>query len=161
MGEDHRIVGIAEYKTARNTEKLAAYGLGSCVAVALYDSLRRTGGMAHVMLPSSRLHAQVTFPGKFADTALEALVEELEKAGSPRKDLTAKIVGGSNMFSSIVQVALPIGLRNVAAARAKLGELGIPIVGEAVGGVQGRTIVFSLEDGQIEIRQLAQPVQYI
>jgi len=29
-------------------------GLGSCVAVCVYDSTKKTGGLAHVMSPSSR-----------------------------------------------------------------------------------------------------------
>lgn len=161
MGEETLVVGIAEYKTSQRPGRLMAYGLGSCVGVAVYDSRKKTGGLAHVMLPSSRLHPEAVFPGKFADTAIAALVGEMEKAGSSRKNLKAKIIGGSNMFSGIVQNPVPIGLRNASAAREKLKEMGIPVVAEAIGGTQGRTMIFNMEDGQVEIRQLNQPVQFI
>ena len=134
MAEENRVVGIAEITISKSPQRLMAYGLGSCVGVALYDAKNKTGGLAHIMLPSSRLHSTETPPpGKYADTALAALVADLEKAGSNRKDLVAKIVGGANMFASLTQSAVPIGLRNVSAVRQILGEMGIPIAGEDVG----------------------------
>lgn len=158
MDEVKTVVGIAEYKIAQSPELLTAYGLGSCVGVAVYDSRLKTGGLAHVMLPSSRLHSAAVHPGKYADTALEAVVGEMEKAGCRRQSLAAKIVGGANMFSGVAQNPVPIGLRNVSAVREKLREMGIPIVGEEVGGTHGRTILFHLETGRVEIRELNQPV---
>jgi chemotaxis protein CheD len=151
-----RVVGIAEFKTARSPECLSAYGLGSCVGVTLYDPGKRIGGFAHVMLPSSRLHTEITVPGKYADTALEALLVELKRDGAHLKDLEAKLVGGANMFEAIAQHAVPVGLRNVSAVREKLQEHSIPVIAEDVGGTRGRTVVFHLEDGRIEVKKLNQ-----
>ncbi len=161
MGEESRVVGIAEIIVSQSPQRLMAYGLGSCVGVALYDATSKTGGMAHVMLPSSRLHSSETHPGKYADTAISVLVAEMENAGCRRKNMAAKIVGGANMFSDIIQSGVPIGLRNVSAVRQKLEELGIPIAAEEVGGTKGRTMIFTLEDGRVEIRRLNQPEQYL
>lgn len=161
MGEENRVVGIAEYAVAVPPQRLAALGLGSCVAVLLYDPKAKVGGLAHVMLPSSRLHAEVTVPGKFADTALDALMAVMEKSGGRRKSFEAKIIGGANMFPTVATSPVPIGLRNVNAARLKLGDLGIPVVAEEVGGTQGRTLVFNLENGRVEIRTLNQGVRTI
>ena len=44
-------VSIAESKIDRAPTVLKAYGLGSCVAVALYDPGTRLGGMGHMLLP--------------------------------------------------------------------------------------------------------------
>jgi chemotaxis protein CheD len=161
MGEENQAVGIAEIKVSQSPNRLMAYGLGSCVGVTLYHPSSKIGGLAHVMLPSSRLHSSDTPAGKYADTGITALVQEMEKAGCRRKDLVAKIVGGANMFSDISQAALPIGLRNVSAVRQKLAEMGIPIAGEEVGGTRGRTMIFNLNDGGVEIRRLNQAVQYL
>ena len=46
-------VGMGEGAVAVDPQVLSSPGIGSCVAVALYDSERRIGGMAHVMLPDS------------------------------------------------------------------------------------------------------------
>jgi chemotaxis protein CheD len=161
MAEENWVVGIAEVKVAQSPQRLMAYGLGSCVGVMIYDRQAKTGGLAHVMLPSSRLYSQTPFPGKFADTAIETLVMEMEKIGCQRDRLFSKIAGGANMFPSIVQSSVPIGLRNVSAAREKLREWGIPILAEQVGGTQGRTVIFDLAEGQVEIRQLNQPSLWI
>jgi chemotaxis protein CheD len=161
MGEEKAVVGIAEYRIAQFPVQLAAYGLGSCVGVTLWDPVRKAGGLAHVMLPSSRLAKEQVVAGKYADTAVEALAGEMLKAGSQKRALVSKIVGGANMFSALAQSAFPIGLRNVAAVREKLAEMGIPILVEEVGGTQGRTVLFNLDDGRMEIRKLNQPTQFI
>ncbi|HUO57590.1 MAG TPA: chemotaxis protein CheD [bacterium] len=157
MPEGELVVGIAEYKTARDPARLMAYGLGSCVGITLYDRSAKVGGLAHVMLPTSRIHAEITIPGKYADTAIEALLEALGREGTSPKALEAKIVGGANMFNTIATQAVSIGTRNAAAAREKLREKGIPIVAEECGGTQGRTIVFNLSDGKMEIRKFERP----
>src|ERR1019366_5656313 len=130
MGEKDIVVGIAELKTARDPDRMVAYGLGSCVGVTLYDRIHKVGGMAHVMLPSSRMHSNVSVPGKYADTGIEALWSALIEEGSDSKFLEAKLVGGANMFVSIAQQAVPVGTRNLSAVREKLREKGIPIKGE-------------------------------
>lgn len=44
-----------------------------------------------------------------------------------------------------------IGERNVEAVRKLLGRLSIPILGEAVGGKLGRTIIFDVSTGDLVI----------
>jgi chemotaxis protein CheD len=157
MGEKEWAVGIAEVKVARFPDSFVAYGLGSCVGVTLFDPGKKNGGLAHVMLPSSALFTRGFIPGKYADTAIEQLVRELKGLGSDAGQLRAKLVGGANMFKHIVSHPVPIGVRNATAAREKLRDLSIPIVGEDLGGEFGRTIQFSLEDGRIKIKKLNQP----
>ena len=158
MVESDLAVGIAEFKSAVGSGRLLAYGLGSCVGITLYDRAKKIGGLAHVMLPSSRMHSRVSVPGKYVDTAVTALLEELARQGADLARLEAKLVGGANMFISITQQAVPIGMRNVAAAREQLGARGIKIKVEDVGGSQGRTVFFTLADGKIEVRKLNQAV---
>lgn len=161
MPEKDWVVGIAEIKTARDPDRLTAFGLGSCVGVALYDRASKIGGLAHAMLPSSRFHSDAPIPGKFADTAIDSLLKALLEEGADLAGLEAKLVGGANMFAAIVNQAVPIGMRNVTAAREKLMEKGIPVTGEEVGGTQGRTVVFSLADGKIEVRKFGKLTVWI
>ncbi len=161
MGEKEWIVGIAEVKVARDPDRLVAYGLGSCVGVTLYDRWNKIGGLAHVMLPSSLPHGRVSTAGKYADTALEELLSSMASEGADLGRLEAKLVGGANMFSALSQQAVSIGMRNVSAVRDKLGEKKIAILGEDVGGVHGRTMLFFLGDGRVEVRKFNQPVEWI
>jgi len=69
-------VGMGQLLTAQPPVRLASV-LGSCVAVCLYHPRLRVAGMAHVVLPESTGHQGG--PGKFADTAVPALLAALEK----------------------------------------------------------------------------------
>jgi|UniRef100_A0A7V3YFC7 chemotaxis protein CheD len=152
-------VGMAEYRVSNDPEDvLCVLGLGSCVGVCLYDPVRRIGGMAHVLLPE-HLPGQSN-PFKFADTAVPALLAEVEKAGASRRNILAKISGGAKMFSG-ADTLFDIGKRNAEAVREALKVLGIPLKGEDIGGNRGRSIFFYLEDGRLEIKILGRDVMVI
>ncbi|WP_017873351.1 hypothetical protein [Candidatus Caldatribacterium saccharofermentans] len=152
-------VGMAEYRVSNDPEDvLCVLGLGSCVGVCLYDPVRRIGGMVHVLLPE-HLPGQSN-PFKFADTAVPALLAEVEKAGASRRNIFAKISGGAKMFSG-ADTLFDIGKRNAEAVKEALKVLGIPLKGEDVGGNRGRSIFFYLEDGRLEIKILGRDVMVI
>lgn len=153
-------VGVAEIKVSCNSDILASFGLGSCVAVAMFDPLRKVGGLAHIMLPESK-GREAQSPGKFADTAVVKLVEELLRLGARQSRLRCKIAGGAQMFEipgarkgeSGVS-ASNIGARNVEAVKKALDEKGIPLVGEDTGGNYGRTVKFYSSTGELEITSI-------
>ena len=72
-------VGVAEYFVTHNPHVLASFGLGSCVGIALYDERKKIGGLAHIMLPDSKAITKRGGAGRYADTAIEAMVEEMER----------------------------------------------------------------------------------
>ncbi len=51
--EEQMKVGIADYKIGTSPQKLITLGLGSCVGIALYDKVKKVGGLSHIMLPDS------------------------------------------------------------------------------------------------------------
>ncbi len=149
-------VGMAEYKISSNPGRLCCYGLGSCVAIALYDREAKIGGLAHVMLPTSK-YARKTMrhkPAKFADLAVVTLIDKMEKRGVKRNRVVAKIFGGANMFSTNGpgESILDIGKRNVAAVKEKLKEERIRLVAEDTGGSYGRSIEFHIDTGKVIVR---------
>ncbi|MGI5858496.1 MAG: chemotaxis protein CheD [Tepidanaerobacteraceae bacterium] len=154
-------VGMAEYKAAKSPATLITLGLGSCVGVVLYDSLTKVGGLAHVMLPDSNLSSKKDYnPGKFADTAIDALIQDMLGLGVDRSNIISKIAGGAQMFqikseNSIMQ----IGKRNVEAVKAKLSQLRIKILAEDVEGNYGRTIEFFCETGELTIKTIGHGVR--
>ena len=91
----------------RNDECRIQTLLGSCVGVALFDRQGRVGGLAHVVLPDSR--GEKTHPGKYADTAIVAMLDDFRKLGSPviRSRLWAKLAGGASMFRTGPAVGTP------------------------------------------------------
>jgi chemotaxis protein CheD len=119
--------------------------LGSCVGVIISDRVKGVHGLAHVMLPQRLGLDKAT--GKYADTAVPALVAEMEHAGSARPNMEAFLVGGASMFQSPETSVLPrIGEKNVETVLRVLRELGIPVVFQETGGTAGRTVTFDCAD---------------
>lgn len=146
------IVQMARIGFAERGVKLKTT-LGSCVGVVLHDRLRSRSGMAHIMLPERLREDEAA--SKYADTAIPALLAQLEERGSRRGDLCAYVAGGATMFrASLDRRITTIGERNLAAVHAILGGLGIPIEREDTGGERGRTVVFDSETGGMEVRTL-------
>ena len=127
--------------------------LGSCVGIVLSDVKKGIHGMAHVMLPKKLREDQIE--GKYAETAIPALVKRMEEKGSKSRDMEAYIVGGACMFESFSgNGTAKIGEKNVEATRRILGELGIRIVYEETGGNSGRTLIFDSGTCQIKVKSL-------
>ncbi len=153
-------VGMGEFRVEPAPHRLLAYGLGSCVAVFLYDAGARIGGLAHVMLPGGADARRATEqPGKFADLALDLMVRELARRGAGRARLAAKLFGGANMFPMIDTGGRPpIGERNIAAVRGRLVDLAIPIVAADTGGDFGRTVEADLASGVATVKVWNRPL---
>lgn len=145
---DRRPVGVAEFAVVDDPTTLVTSGLGSCVAVGVTDG-ENAAGLLHVMLPSAEGRA-VENPAKFADTGVSTLVEALCAIGGDRASLRAKIAGGSEMIRFRSRTA-SIGTRNVEAVRRALEAEDVPLVGEDVGGDQGRSVEFSMS-GELRVR---------
>jgi len=134
---------------------LVTLGLGSCVAIMLYDAQTTAGAMAHILLPSTSLAHDATNPAKFPATAVPLLIDRLKKLGADPRRLVAKLAGGASMFSQLTSPGtIQMGERNGVAARSALRTAEISIVREAVGGDRGRTVRFHVKDGHVEIRSV-------
>ncbi|MDR0951718.1 MAG: chemotaxis protein CheD [Oscillospiraceae bacterium] len=145
------LVGIGDMKVGRAGDVITTLGLGSCVGVVLYDKSAKIGGMAHIMLPSSK-GFDASNRAKFADLAIIDLVNLMGRAGARRGALTAKIAGGAHMFSGKADNVLMVGDRNVAACKEILRLLNIPVTAMDVGGTFGRTIELHTDTGGLNIR---------
>ena len=145
---------VADYAVAKGTVVISTIGLGSCVAIAIYDRQTRIGGMAHVLLPSEGLSRDKNNRAKFPGTAVPLLLEEMRKLGA-RGPFTAKIAGGSSMFGALIASGgINMGERNVLSSRQALSEAGIPLAAQDVGGDYGRSVYFHLDDGRVLVRSL-------
>lgn len=145
-------VKIGEIRIVSTAGVLYTIGLGSCVAVVLYDPREKVGGLAHVMLPEKTNSADAA-PGRFAPTAIASLVEQMMKAGARKRGMFARIVGGAAMFADVVPAeGASLGDRNVAAVKRALAKASIPLRADDVGGSYGRSVFFDVTDGSIVIR---------
>lgn len=127
--------------------------VGSCVAICIHDRANRCGGLAHIMLPNSNVKRSKSFPYKYADTAVPAMIEALQKRGKRSCCLTAKIAGGANMFPELKSDALNIGLKNVDAVKKALAAKGVRLIAEDVRGIYGRKVVFNVVNGSVRVQK--------
>ncbi len=152
-GTSHSI-GIGEIKVTSAPDTIRTV-LGSCIGIALYDPIAKVGGMAHVILPSS--HEGTGNPAKFADTAVDLLLEELLEKGAEEKRVVAKITGGAAMFGN--EHAGGLGQRNADAVTAKLEGHMICLVASAVGGTKGRKMLLDPATGKVRVEIIGESPQ--
>jgi chemotaxis protein CheD len=165
-------VAMSDMKTASNGCILRSRGIGSCIAVTLYDPAQRVGAMAHPMLalpnnsqlatgnsynkkekelPVTDYGLQVTNL-RYVESAIDAMIVAVERLGASKERLEAKIVGGANMFEVFHAGSGSIGDQNVEAAKTKLEREGITIVTNDTGGNIGRSMTLDLTTGLAEVK---------
>ena len=155
-------VGMADLKLCLPPAGITTLGLGSCVGVALRDTVNKVGGLAHVMLPDSTAIRNNSNVAKFADTGVAELVRIMEQAGAKRSRMVAKIAGGAKMFNfNSDSTMMQVGDRNVEGVKKKLKELGIRLLAEDTGLNFGRTVEFFPETGDFVIKAVGKPVKTI
>jgi chemotaxis protein CheD len=121
--------------------------LGSCIAVCLIDQTTYTAGMNHYLLP---LWNNDGIPSpKFGNISIVKLIEAMEKTGSKRRNMVAKIFGGASPSSMTIS---QVGARNIDIAIDLLKEYKIPIVAKDVGGTKSRKIILNSVTGKITLR---------
>ncbi|UOR12708.1 chemotaxis protein CheD [Halobacillus amylolyticus] len=147
-------IGIAELEIVKHDTLIRTSGLGSCVGLVLYDRSSKIAGMAHIMLPDSTLSKEASLNrAKYADTAIDALVDKMIIEGVKKHRLLAKLAGGAQMFQfSTASDTMRIGPRNVESVKKRLSQLMIPVESEDTGGKSGRTIEFNPATSLLHIR---------
>ncbi len=150
------VVGISDLNIAQKGDLLVTYALGSCVGICLYDPVTKTAGLSHIMLPTiADFSSSNTVREKFADTAIEILLQKMLNMGAQKLRIRAKIAGGAQMFSNISNMSLAgIGERNVIAVKQELLRLRIPIVAEDTGRDYGRTVFFDADEGIMKVKSV-------
>lgn len=156
------IVRVADMQVGVAGDSLMTVGLGSCIAIVLYDREARVGGLAHVLLPSPALTRQDGNPAKSPHTAIPKLLEMMTARGASTRRVTARLAGGASMFAALAPPGtIQMGERNVVASRQVLSVHGIPLVGESVGGDFGRTVRLDCAEGRLEVRSVAHGIDTI
>src|SRR5699024_12282006 len=134
--------GIADLDLVEAPDKIRTSGLGSCVGVVIYDSFKQIAGMSHVMLPDSTVTRQKNFNQyKYADTAIDILINKLLERQTVKQRLKEKLAGGEQMFQHHhSKDIMRIGPRNIEAVQERLKLHQNPMTEKDGGGTRRRTI---------------------
>lgn len=118
---------------------------GSCVVICVRDRVKKSGGVACCVYPRARRGEQPT--NYHAETAVGALVESIAGKGKFTGNMEAFIFGGGHLDAGAAKRAE----RTLRAARRVLGEKGVKIAAEDVGGSIGRKILFDIFSGDVAV----------
>lgn len=140
-------VGIGEYKIGKGV-LLEAMGLGSCIGIILFDTSTGIGGIAHILLPGASPNGET----KFAETAVEKMLEDMIKQGARKRKIISKFAGGAQVFKHMNLETLKIGNRNAISVEETLIKRKIPVLAKDVGGEVGRNVVFNPIDGSMIVK---------
>lgn len=151
---DTLVIGMGERQVSRSPAVvLACIGIGSCIAVCAYDMVTKVGGMAHIVLPVWDGNEKSN-PGKFADTGIPLLFEEMIRNGGSKSRMVLKLAGGAQMsLAPGITNAFRTGERNLVEVMAALERLKAPrVVASETGGNRGRTVRMYLCSGRVTVK---------
>lgn len=154
------VVDISDIKVSDDSDSvIVTYALGSCIAVILYDPVKKRGGMIHYMLPLSSVSPEKaeSNPAMFADTGIPILFKKMYDAGSQKKDLVVKVAGGGALYDD--KGTFNIGKRNYTIMRKMFWKNGVMISAEDVGGKKSRTAKLHISSGLVTIRSQGEEVE--
>ncbi|MFW2588144.1 chemotaxis protein CheD [Sagittula sp. SSi028] len=143
-----RLVNViqGDYAISEDPDEVLTTVLGSCIAVCMFDTERKIGGINHFLLPSRDGAAGENV--RYGAYAMELLINGMLKQGAERSRLQAKMFGGASMMGNLRD----IGSSNAKFAHEFLAMEDIPVVSESTGGTSARRIRFWPTTGRV--RQL-------
>jgi chemotaxis protein CheD len=122
--------------------------LGPCVSACIFDPFLKAGGMNHFLLPvGGNRHTRGR--DRFADVAMQTLLDDLISLGGNPWRMQAKLFGGkSTVFNNI-----DVGAENARVAKRFLIDNGIRIVGGDLGGDIARWVTFNPTTGETRLKR--------
>ena len=147
------IVGVSDMKVSKDPEAvLITYSLGSCIGIAVYDTLAKVGGLLHFMLPDSNLDRDKAQrkPFMFADTGIPSLFKAAYQLGAKKQRMRVIVTGGSQVLDQ--QGFFNIGKRNDMAVRKIFHKNNVIIDYRDVGGNVNRTVKVMVKNGDISVK---------
>lgn len=131
---------------------LMCIGLGSCIAVTAYDKAAKIGGMVHIVLAKHQGSSTSDF-GKFADTGVPLLFNEMIKLGADKRRLSVKIAGGAQMtIAPGLRDTFKTGERNLVQILYTLDQEDVGLKAADVGGSLGRTVKLHVDTGTVTVK---------
>jgi chemotaxis protein CheD len=151
-------LGVGDFGATNNPDEvLKTMALGSCVGLIVLEPASRTVGMAHIALPDSSINRTMAQKqaGRFADTAVPALLNLIEQQSKTRKDYIIKLVGGAQVAR--MKDTFNIGKRNILAVKKILWQMRLAPIAEDLGGQISRTVTVEAGTGKVILHSPGRP----
>lgn len=137
-------------------DEMIATVLGSCVSACIRDRVFGLGGMNHFMLPVNRDNSSsgawqgATSATRYGNFAMEALINEVLKAGGRRENLELKLFGGGRILDTMTK----IGHMNIDFVREFVATEQLTLVAEDLGDIYPRKVQYFPATGRARIQKL-------
>ncbi|QYZ66543.1 MAG: chemotaxis protein CheD [Gammaproteobacteria bacterium (ex Lamellibrachia satsuma)] len=143
-----------EYYVTTNDEIITTV-LGSCVSACIWDTVFGIGGMNHFMLPLSDSGSWggsdlVSTSTRYGNYAMEHMINDILRHGGHRPNLSVKIFGDGKIISGMSDV----GEKNIQFIREYIEQEQLRLLGEDVGDIYPRKVVFYPASGRVRIKKL-------
>ena len=93
---------------------------------------------------------ELSAANRYGSYAMESLINEIMKNGGHRKYLEVKIVGGGKILERMTN----IGAKNIAFVKDYILQEGLELVGEDVGDIFPRKVVYVPKTGKVRVKKL-------
>lgn len=138
-------VQAGEVKAGHGGIVFKSRAIGSCIAIAAYDSNLNVGALAHVMLPGrAPAYRKPTEKTKYAADAIDAIINKMAELGSKTECMDVALVGGGNVLEREDDT---ICADNIESTQQLLKERQVKIRACALGGMKRRSISLDLDSG--------------
>ena len=135
-----------EVKASKENIKFKSSAIGSCVVIAGYDKKLIVGGMAHAMLPGVSPEKSKTPKTRYAQNAIEEMIERMISLGAKDENIEVCVVGGSNVLKRKDDTICQANINSVLRI---LNEKNIKIKAKSVGGTERRSVLFDTKTGNV------------
>jgi len=126
--------------------------LGSCVAITMWNSRLKVGGMCHYKLPRRLVGSGSALDGNYGEEAVLLFLKNMKNFMLRPEDMTVGVFGAANMFSTVVKSdEKSIGVQNIKLAHQLMKKYGFNITYESLGGNVSRKVVLDVSNGAVKV----------
>ena len=145
-----------EYYVTQHDEAITTV-LGSCVSACIRDKVIGIGGMNHFMLPINKSLSQddvanMSDAARYGNFAMEKMINDILSHGGIRENLEVKIFGGGRVLQNMQ--SLDVGNSNINFVRDYIATEQLLLVGEDVGDVFPRKVIYFPKTGKVKVKKL-------
>ncbi len=139
-------VNTGSVKVGRAGVMLRSSAIGSCVVIAAYDSRKKVGAIAHIMLPGRAPKFAYVKRTRYAADAIDEMINRIIQIGANKCDLEVCLVGGANVLKKQDDT---ICKDNTESVTKLLGEKHIPVRAMVLGGTERKAVSLDIGSGSI------------
>ncbi len=145
---DNIVLGLGDIYFGQAPRKISTL-LGSCVAITLWHSGLRIGGMCHVVVPDlTKLNGDTRYP----NCAVRSFIKDIVSYKTHAKEYIVGIYGGGNMFPDIgIAKQKQIGYRNIECMKDIMLKSGFNVSDAHIGGNEYRRVSLCLNTGNVSV----------